>query len=104
MIYYDYKDQLSLESVLMELDGYLDEYVYKKIWEGLSAHEKNIVLNIPDEKSIKVEDVRASIDMTSQVFSKYRERLINKGIITTHQHGYVELALPRFRKVCGYYV
>lgn len=45
-----------------------------------------------------------AIDMSSSSFSKYRERLMNKGLITTKQHGYVELALPRFRSICEYYI
>ena len=103
MIYYD-NEKLSIEEQLGKLDEYLDEYVYQKIWSGLSEQDRNVVLQLSDDKAVKVKDICEATDMSSATFSKYRERLINKGIITTNQHGYVELALPRFRRVCEYYL
>ncbi len=93
-----------MEKLLRELDTYLDEYVYRKIWSGLSEQDKNVLLQLSDDKATKVKAVCGAINMTSATFSKYRERLVNKGLITTEQHGYVELALPRFREICEYYI
>ena len=104
MIYFDNSKTASMEKLLSLLDEYLDEYVYRKIWSGLSDQDKNVVLKLSDEKAVKVKDICDAISMTSATFSKYRERLVNKGIITTQQHGYIELALPRFRRICEYYI
>lgn len=75
--------------------------VFDSIVQGLSEAIEDAK---SDDKAVKVKDICEATDMSSATFSKYRERLINKGIITTNQHGYVELALPRFRRVCEYYL
>ncbi len=67
-------------------------------------YEKKIIGVIPDEGTIKTSNLCESAGVTPQVFSKYRERLINKGLINAAGHGYVEMALPRFASVCRYYV
>lgn len=103
MIYYDNEKSLSIEKQLDIMDEYLDEYVYQKIWSGLSEQDRNVILQLSDNKAIKVKDICEATGMSSATFSKYRERLINKGLISANQHGYVELALPRFRKICEYY-
>ena len=104
MIYYDNRDALPMEEILSELDEYLDEYVYNKIWSGLSEQDRNVILQMNDDSAVKVGDICEAIAMPSATFSKYRERLINKGLIIGSQHGYVELALPRMRRICEYYV
>ena len=105
MIYFDSKKKSpSIEDSLKILDEYLDEYVYNKIWSSLSEQDRNIVLQLSDDRAVRVKEICDAIDMSSSSFSKYRERLMNKGLITTKQHGYVELALPRFRSICEYYI
>lgn len=102
LLYFDYKDTLPLEEIILKFDDMLDDFVYKKIWSGLSEQDRRVVLAISDEKS-KVSDVCKKLNMTSSTFSKYRERLMNRGLIQTNQHGYVELILPRFATVASYY-
>ena len=104
MIYYDSDRTENMEDMLKRLDTYLDEYVYQKIWSGLSEQDKNVVLALSDEGPVKVKDICEATGMTSATFSKYRERLINKGLILAGQHGYIELSLPRFRQICDYYI
>lgn len=104
MIYYDNAKTLSIEEQLNEMDEYLDEYVYQKIWSELSEQDRNVVLQLSDDKAVKVKDICEATGMSSAIFSKYRERLINKGLVTANQHGYIELVLPRFRKICEYYL
>lgn len=97
-------DRSNVNSVITKLDILLDEYVYQKIWSGLSEQDKLVIANIPGEKKIKVSELCSKTGMTTQTFSKYRERLINKGLIRVAGHGYVELALPRFGELCKMYV
>lgn len=105
MLYWEYGKDWELEAILEKLDGMLDDFVYKKIWEGLSEQDRRVVLAIPEESSgIKVGDLCRKLSMTSSVFSKYRERLLNKGIILSPQYGYVSLALPRFSTVIHSYL
>ena len=102
LLYFDYKDSLSLDKILLKFDDLLDDFVYRKIWEGLSNQDKNVLLAITDSK-IQVGDVCKKLNMTSATFSKYRERLLNRGIIHSPQHGYVEIILPRFNEIINYY-
>ena len=102
LLYFDYKDSLSLEKILLKFDDLLDDFVYRKIWSGLSEQDKRVILAITDSK-IQVAEICKKLNMTSSTFSKYRERLLNRGIIHSPQHGYVEIILPRFTEVIKYY-
>ena len=42
--------------------------------------------------------------MKGTTFSKYRERLINKGVCIAPEYGYVALALPRFKNITESYI
>ena len=93
---------MELSEILSKLDDMLDDFVYKKIWDSLSRQDKDVVLTIKKENT-KVSDICKKLNMTSSVFSKYRERLMKRGIITSPQHGYVSLALPRFESIAKNY-
>ena len=101
-LYYDYNDSLPLEKIISKFDDLLDDFVYKKIWEGLSEQDKNVILAITDSKT-QVGEICKKLNMTSATFSKYRERLLNRGIIKAPQHGYVEIILPRFTEIIKFY-
>lgn len=103
MLYWEHRDELSLDEILLKLDSLLDDFVYKKIWQGMSDKDKEISLAIPSDEPIKVQDLCSTLGMTSSSFSKYRERLINKGILYAPQRGYVALVLPRFSQVIQMY-
>ena len=102
MLYYEYREKLPLEQILLKLDDILDDFVYQKIWEGLSGQERRIVRAMGDTP-VKVQELCISAAMTSATFSKYRERLLRRGLIVAPQHGYVALALPRFSSVARAY-
>ncbi len=103
LLYFDYKDSLPLEKIILKFDDLLDDFVYKKIWQGLSEQDKNVILAITDSKT-QVSEICKKLNMTNSTFSKYRERLINRGILQAPQHGYVEIILPRFAELIKYYV
>ena len=102
MLYFEWRDTLPLEKILLKLDDMLDDFVYKKIWSTLSEQDRNIVRAITEDKA-KVKDICDKIGMQSSTFSKYRERLIRRGIIEAVQHGYVALTLPRFSYIVASY-
>ena len=86
LLYFDYKDSLSLEKIILKFDDLLDDFVYKKIWQGLSEQDKNVILAITDSKMV-VSKISKKLNMTSSTFSKYRQRLLDRGIIQAPQHG-----------------
>lgn len=103
MLYYEYRDEMEMNDILLKLDDMLDDFVYKKIWEALSQKDREIVAAI-GLGNTKVQQICEKISMTSAVFSKYRERLMKRGIISAPAHGYVALTLPRFDNIVKSYV
>lgn len=102
LLYYEHHDEMELDEILLKLDDMLDDFVYKKIWSSLSRQDKDVVLAINGEET-KVSDICSKTGMTSAVFSRYRDRLIKRGIIFSTGHGYVSLALPRFEIIAKAY-
>ncbi len=90
------EDPLDLPEIMPLYDQYLDEYVYSKIWSELSELDKTIVREMAASHDVRVTDIREKSHMSTEQFSVYRRRLINKGIINGDRYGYIELMLPRF--------
>lgn len=95
-LYWEYRDEKTLEDILPEYDQYLEEYVYREIWLEASPKDQEILSAMSQGGQTKVKTIRESIGMTSGQFSIYRERLKNKGILDTRTYGEVSFALPRF--------
>lgn len=90
------RDKLELEQILPDYDQYLDEYVYSKIWSELSELDKKIIIEMSLSKETKVKNIREKLQMKSELFGVYRERLKRKGLVDTSQYGRMALILPRF--------
>jgi len=103
LLYWEYRDSKELDDILQELDSMLDDFVYKKIWENLSKQDKRVILGIGEADSIQVKELCKKIDMKSQSMSKYRERLMNKGLIYSPEYGELSITLPRFYNVVRKY-
>ena len=95
-LYWEYRADKKLEEILPEYDQYLDEYVYSKIWSELSMQDKEILTVISVTGETRVKNIRESLNMNSNLFSVYRERLKRKGVVDTREYGRMSLALPRF--------
>lgn len=95
-LYWEHLPSRSLENILPEYDQYLEEYVYNKIWSELSDLDKRVLsaLSVTGETAVKA--LRDRLDMKSELFSVYRDRLKRKGIIDTSVYGKISMALPRF--------
>ena len=102
MLYYEYRNECTLDEIILKLDDLLDDFVYRKIWSSLSEQDRRIVQEIGDN-TVKVSELCKRLDMKSSTFSKYRERLYRKGILDTSRHGFVSLDLPRFSIVAKSY-
>lgn len=87
-----------------ELNMLLSELAYGKIWSELSQTDRKVLrklVRIMDETGnspVKVEHIRKYMNMSSDVFTKYRSRLMDSGIIDGSQYGYLSFRLPRFEK------
>lgn len=99
MLYYKYSKELKLDKIIDKLDDMLDEYVYKKIRDSLTNVEQRIMISLPENGPIKTGEMCKAAGLTSESFSRYRDRLIKKGLICSPKHGYVEEALPHFSRI-----
>ena len=83
------------ENLLRDLDQYLQEYVYEKIWSELSGKDKKILCVFNEEK-MSVETILRELEISKNEFSVYRERLIKRGILFSPEYGVLSIRLPRF--------
>ena len=95
-LYWENRDQKSLEDILPEYDQYLEEYVYSKIWSEMSELDKKIVFEMAVSGETKIKSIRERLNLKSEQFSVYRDRLKRKGVIDIKEYGRVSMALPRF--------
>lgn len=95
-LYWENRDRKSIDDILPEYDQYLEEYVYDKIWSELSELDKKILTELAKSGVCKVKELRERLEMKSELFSVYRDRLKRKGVIDTSEYGKLALALPRF--------
>ena len=104
-LYWEQRDRRSIEDILPEYDQYLEEYVYSKIWSEMSELDKKIVYEMAVSGETKIKNIRERLEMKSELFSVYRDRLKRKGVVYSAQYGYLTLALPRFDEfVKAYYI
>lgn len=95
-LYWEHRTHKSLEEILPEYDQYLEEYVYSKIWSELSSLDKKVLEELSTNASDSVKAIREGLNMKSEQFSVYRDRLKRKGVIDTKEYGKITIALPRF--------
>ena len=62
----------------------------------MSNNDRIVLKAISQTASGKNIDIRKNAEMSSEMFSVYRNRLIKKGIVTNNAYGYLEFTLPRF--------
>jgi hypothetical protein len=95
-LFWENRDSKTLAGILPQYDQYLDEYVYAKIWSELSELDKKIVIEMSVSGETRIKNLREKLDMKSELFSVYRERLKRKGVVDTRKYGHLSLSLPRF--------
>ena len=88
----------SWRDVVDDYRQYLDEYSYEKIWSELSERDREVSRAIANSTDGRIQGIRASLDMASNQFSPYRDRLIRKGIVDGSTHGYLNFTLPLFNE------
>lgn len=84
------------DEVLIEFDRILEDINYGKLWSELSMKEKEFLYGFNSNKENRAIDIISRSSFKQNCFSKYRERLLRKGIIETKTYGYLNFTLPRF--------
>lgn len=85
-----------IDEILPEYDQYLEEYSYDKIWSELSDIDQKVLKYMAESREEDVTSIRKALDMSTEKFSVYRDRLKKKGIINTPRYGSIAICLPRF--------
>lgn len=83
-------------SILSEYEQYLSEFVYDKLWSELSIKDRLVAKAIVDTDSKIIKDIRELLNMSTNEFNPYRQRLIKKGIVDGCKRGYLYFTLPLF--------
>lgn len=96
--YLCFRNECEWKEILPEYDATLEEFVYEKIWSETSEQDKKVLKAISLSSATKVETIRKMINMSSNAFAVYRNRLIRKGLVVSRQYGHLNFALPRFRE------
>lgn len=96
--YLYYKHRKIDDELLSEYDMSLRINAYNKIWSGITAEEKKVMFCLQETGEATTANILASTGFSSKLYSVYRSRLIQKGIIVSKQRGSVSLALPRFKE------
>ena len=94
--YEDLNSSAEIDPLIPDLENYLEEYVYEKIWTELSTKEQQIIALLVETDEMKILEIRNRLSIASGSMSVYRDRLSKKGLIDTSKYGYISLKLPFF--------
>lgn len=107
-LYFDKKEEESLEDILLNYESELIRYSYRKIWSELSKKDKSIIIamvKINKGENITKQDLMQETGFDSAVINRYQGRLKEQGIIFSPQAGTYSLSLPMFQNfVQEYYI
>ena len=96
--YLTWKNQTDWRNTLPEYRQYLEDYVYQKLWSEISPKDKEVLIAMANAKDAQVSTIREYLNITSSLFSIYRQRLIKKGIASSQNYGQLTFALPQFKE------
>lgn len=85
-------------SVLNDYRHNLSELVYEKIWSELSPKDKLVLRGMAENPEGKIKNIRQTLDLSTNEFNPYRDRLIKKGLINGDDYGIVRFTLPYFEE------
>lgn len=92
---YQSKDREINDKLLIEYDSLLEEINYNKLWDDLSKIDKKFLYGFSSQKDNKASDIVNNSKIDKNSYSKYRDRLIKRGVIKSDSYGYLSLTLPR---------
>ena len=96
-LYFEKKEQDTLEDLLPLFDKALFGDSYDLIWKSLTNAEQELVKIIVASDSGKASEIKASMPHP-QGYDSLRQRIRNKHLINTDNRGYIRIDLPRFKE------
>jgi len=95
--YYCWQNKTSYTNVISQVQEYLEDTVYDKIWSELSNKDKEIVRAIAKSSTGKVSEIRDILNITNDQFNPYKKRLEKKGLLIK-EYGFANFSLPLFKE------
>ncbi len=96
-LYFDKRNQDTLEDIIPEFDKIMFGDSYDLIWKSLTAAEQDLVRLIVSSPTGKASEIKTGMSHP-QGYDSLRQRLRNKHLINTDERGYIRINLPRFRE------
>ena len=96
-LYFNKKQNETLQDILSEYDKVLFSDSYDLIWRSLTDAEQQFVRLILASSSGKASDIKEQMSHPSG-YDSLRDRLRNKHLINTQKRGYISIDLPRFKE------
>ena len=94
--YFMWNHKGDYEGAVSDTRTYLDEYVYEKIWSGLSEKDKRFVNGVANTEDGKASAIKKASGFSDEDYSVYRDRLIKRGVVNGDTRGYLKFTLPMF--------
>ncbi len=104
-----FEDEI-MEDLLFQYESELIRYSYRKIWSELSEKDIEVIkamVKLNGDGPVKREELMKETGFSSSMMNRYRQRLMDKGLITTskEEYGSYSFALPMFSSfVRDYYM
>ncbi|MBP3853797.1 MAG: hypothetical protein J6D18_04430, partial [Erysipelotrichaceae bacterium] len=84
------------EQTRLDFKQYLEDYVYEKIWMECSGNDQAILYAMAKSPTDKIADIRSQLNIDTNAFNPYRQRLIRKGLVNGSVHSHLTFTLPYF--------
>ena len=91
-----------IDKILEKFDIYMRNIGYDIIFKDLTSTEKKLCLSMVESNSLDTSEIAKIAQMSSNNFNKYRQLLIEKGIIESAGYGKIDFVLPRFKQFVSY--
>ncbi len=94
-LYYSKRGGETLEDLIPEFERIMFRDSYDMIWKSLSEGEKEVIRCISRTKDGKTDEIKALMANPAS-YPVYRNRLINKHLVSGERRGYLKFRLPHF--------
>ena len=100
-IFWEKRDSMSLDDMIIQLKDILEDRVYSQVWDELTEVEKKFIKAMnnclgDDSQKAKVSDIIQQLQKAPAQVNEYKVRLVETGIIDNSERGYLRYSLPYF--------
>ncbi len=86
------------DELLGQYDAALRINAYNKIWSTVTTEERKVISCLKENGEESTANILIKTGFSNKLYSVYRSRLLQKGVLISKNRGYISFALPRFRE------